>query len=98
MLTVLYEALALGVLSLLVGAAVTFPLMFWWHNAPPDMSWIYGDFTMFGAPMRPTLRVEYNSTAAVWAAVALLFTAFVAALYPAARASRVPPADTLSGL
>ncbi len=97
-LTVLYEAVALGVLSLLVGAAVTFPLMFWWHNAPPDMSWIYGDFTMFGALMRPTLRVEYNATASAWAAVALLFTAFVAALYPAARASRVPPADTLSGL
>jgi ABC-type lipoprotein release transport system permease subunit len=97
-LTVLYEALALGVFSLLVGAAVTFPLVFWWQNAPPDMSWIYGDFTMFGAPMRPTLRVEYNATASAWAAVALLFTAFVAALYPAARASRVPPADTLSGL
>jgi ABC-type lipoprotein release transport system permease subunit len=35
---------------------------------------------------------------AVWAAGALLFTAFVAALYPAAKAARVPPADTLSGL
>ena len=97
-LTVLYEALALGVLSLLVGAAVTFPLMMWWHNAPLDLSFIYGDFTMFGALMRPTLRVEYNLPMAVWAAAALLFTAFVAALYPAAQAARVPPADTLSGL
>ena len=97
-LTVLYEALALGVLSLLVGAAVTFPLMMWWHNAPLDLSFIYGDFTMFGALMRPTLRVEYNLPMAVWAAGALLFTAFVAALYPAAQAARVPPADTLSGL
>ena len=97
-LTVLYEALALGVLSLLVGAAVTLPLMMWWHNAPLDLSFIYGDFTMFGALMRPTLRVEYNIPMAVWAAGALLFTAFVAALYPAAQAARVPPADTLSGL
>jgi len=97
-LTVLYEALALGVLSLLVGAAVTLPLMMWLHNAPPDLSFIYGDFTMFGALMRPTLRVEYNLPIAVWAAGALLFTALVAALYPAAKAARVPPADTLSGL
>ena len=97
-LTVLYEALALGVLSLLVGAAVTLPLMMWLHNAPLDLSFIYGDFTMFGALMRPTLRVEYNLPMAVWAAAALLFTAFVAALYPAAKAARVPPADTLSGL
>ena len=97
-LTVLYEALALGVLSLLVGAAVTLPLMMWLHNAPLDLSFIYDDFTMFGALMRPTLRVEYNLPMAVWAAAALLFTAFVAALYPAAKAARVPPADTLSGL
>ncbi len=97
-LTVLYEALALGILSLVVGATVTFPVMFWWHNAPPDLSFMYGDFTMFGALMRPTLRVEYNFPVAVWSAVALLFTAFVAALYPAAHAARVPPADTLSGI
>jgi len=31
-------------------------------------------------------------------AVALLATAVLAAFYPAVRASRVPPADTLSGL
>lgn len=97
-LTVLYEALALGVLSLLVGAAVTFPLMFWLHNAPLDLSFIYGEFTMFGALMRPTLRVAYNFPVALWAALALLFTAFVAALYPAAHAARLPPADTLSGI
>ena len=98
LLSVIAEAIALGLLSLLVGAAITFPIMFWWHNAPPDLSWIYGDFTMFGALMRPTLRVEYNFPMAVWAAVALLLTALISALYPAARASRVPPADTLSGL
>ena len=97
-LTVVYEAIALGVFSLLVGAAVTFPIMMWWQNAPPDLSFIYGDFTMFGALMRPTLRVELNAPMAVWSALALLFTAFVAALYPAAQAARVPPADTLSGL
>lgn len=96
--TVLSEALALGVLSLAVGAAVTFPLMFWWHQRPPDLSFIYGDFTMFGALMRPTLRVELNLPISLWSALALLSTALIAALYPAARAARVPPADTLSGL
>lgn len=95
--TVVYEALVLGGLSLLVGAGVTFPVLFWFHNAPPDLSFI-GDFTMFGALMRPTLRVDYNFPVAFWAAAALLATAFLAALYPAARAARIPPADTLSGL
>jgi ABC-type lipoprotein release transport system permease subunit len=34
----------------------------------------------------------------VWTGVALVITALLASLYPAARAARVPPADTLSGL
>lgn len=96
--TVLAEAVALGVLSLLVGALVTFPLIIWFHNAPPDVGWLYGDFTMFGALVRPVLRVEYDFPMAGWTALALLVTALLAALYPAARAARTPPADTLSGL
>jgi len=96
--SVLSEALALGILSLAFGAAITFPVMFWFHNAPPDLSWIYGDYTIFGALIRPRLRVEYHFAMALWTGVALLITALLASLYPAARAARVPPADTLSGL
>jgi ABC-type lipoprotein release transport system permease subunit len=97
-LAVIYEAVAMGILSLLMGSAVTFPLMVWWHTAPPDMSWLYGELTAFGALMRPTLRVEYNFLVWFQAALALLVTAVLAGLYPAWRASQVPPADTLSGL
>ncbi|HJO37929.1 MAG: ABC transporter permease [Vicinamibacterales bacterium] len=96
-LAVLYEAVGMAVISLLVGAAVTFPLMVWFHNAPPDMSWLYGELTLMGALMRPSLRVEYNFVVWTQAAFALLATAVLAAIYPAVRAARVPPADTLSG-
>lgn len=97
-LAVMYEAVGMGVLSLIAGSVITFPLMVWWHNAPPDLSWLYGELSLMGALMRPSLRVEYNVAVWVQAAVALLATAVLAALYPAARAARVPPADTLSGL
>ena len=97
-LAVLYEAVGMAVISLLVGSAITFPLMFWFHNAPPDLTWLYGEFTLMGALMRPSLRVEYNFAVWAQAALALFLTAVLAALYPAARAARVPPADTLSGL
>ena len=70
--------------------------MIWWHNAPPDMTWLYGELTAFGTLMRPTLRVEYNVSVWIQAGLALLVTALLAALYPAAQAARVPPADTLS--
>ena len=96
--TIVAEAIAMGALSLLLGAMVTFPTIAWLQHVEIDLSFIYGDFTMLGALMRPTLRVEYNVSAAAWSAVALLLTALVAALYPAARAARIPPADTLSGL
>ena len=94
---VLHEAVALGAISLAAGAAITLPVLVWWHRAPPDVGWLYGDFTMFGALIRPVLRVEYEPSIAIWAAAALLLTALLASLYPAARAARLPPADTLSG-
>lgn len=97
MRTVLYEGLALGAISLVFGVLITLPVMLWWHNAPPDLGWLYGDFTMFGALIRPVLRVEYDAATALWAGLALVLTALLAALVPAARAGRLLPADTLSG-
>ena len=95
---VLYEAVALGVLSLAIGAVITFPLMVWFHNAPPDMSWAIADVTLMGALLSPSLRVEYDPQFWVVAALALFATALLASLLPAWRAARVPPADTLSAL
>jgi len=52
---------------------------------------------MAGALVRPVLRTDYPVTMFFYAAGALLLTALLAALYPAFRATRVPPADTLAG-
>jgi ABC-type lipoprotein release transport system permease subunit len=92
------EAVALGVLSLALGAGLTFPLMVWFHTAPPDMSWAVGDVTLMGALLSPSLRVEYDPGFWVASAAALFATAILASLLPAWRAARVPPADTLAGL
>ncbi len=96
--TVLYEAVAMSGVALVFGLAISLPLMFWWNVAPPDLSRLYGNISMNGALIRPVLRVEWNLAIWMWGAVALVATALLAALYPAARAARVPPADTLSGL
>lgn len=95
--SVLYEAMALGAVGLAAGAALTLPVLVWWHNAPPDLSWLFGQTTLLGALVRPTLRVEYPWTMVGEGAVWLFATAALAALYPAIRAARVPPADTLAG-
>ena len=96
--TVLCEAVAIGVLGLGLGAAVTAPLLVWFSVAPPDLGWLYGTVTVEGVLLTPTLRVGTNVPAWSWATVGLLLTALLSALYPAVRAARVPPADTLSGL
>jgi ABC-type lipoprotein release transport system permease subunit len=95
--SVLAEALVLGAVALLFGVAVTLPVLAWWNAAPPDMSWVYGGFTMAGGLMRPILRVEWPTSMIFITAGAMFGTALLAALYPAWRSSRVPPADTLAG-
>lgn len=94
---VLAEAVALGAISILLGVAITVPVLVWWHHDPIDLSSIFGDFTMAGALVRPVLRTDYPITMFFYAGGALLVTALLAALYPAYRATRVPPADTLAG-
>ena len=72
--------------------------MEWWQNTPLDLSWLYGDLNFLGTLIKPRLRVEYDLGILLQAAAMLLATAVVASIYPAVKAARVPPADTLSGL
>ncbi len=95
--SVLTEALSLAGLSLLVGVLLALPILVWWHRWPPDVSWLYGGFTFAGGLMRPILRVEYPWNMLLLTALCLFLTAIVAAVLPAVRSARVPPADTLSG-
>lgn len=95
--TVVYEALAIGVVSLLAGAAVTVPVLVWWHRAPLDLGRLFSDFTLAGALVRPVLKTDDPGAWSYIAAAALLVTALAAAVVPAFRAARVPPADTLAG-
>ncbi|MXY24209.1 MAG: ABC transporter permease [Acidobacteria bacterium] len=95
---VLSEALALGFLSLAIGAVLALPLMVWFSVAPVSLEGLFQDVTLEGALVTPTLRVGPNVPLWTWATIGLLVSAVVAAFYPAVRTSRVPPADTLSGL
>jgi ABC-type lipoprotein release transport system permease subunit len=86
--TVVYESLALGLLGLAAGAVIT---------APVNLSWLIGNLELAGALVRPVLRIEYSTNGPILGAIGLLVTAVLAALYPAVRAARVPPADALAG-
>lgn len=95
--TVVYEGLVLGIVSLVAGALIAAPVVYWWNVSPLDLSRFVGNMTMSGALFRPVFRTQPTWGAPVAAAVALLVTSLLAALYPAWRATRVPPADALGG-
>jgi putative ABC transport system permease protein len=95
--TVVYEGIVLGVLSLVAGAIIAGPLLYWWHVQPLDLSRFVGNMTLSGALIHPVFRADPSWGPAWTSAVALLVTSILAALYPAWRATRVPPADALGG-
>jgi ABC-type lipoprotein release transport system permease subunit len=95
--TVVFETIVLGIVSLGLGAVVVLPLVAWWSTAPPDLSWMVGDFTMAGSLVRANLRVEPSLEGPLISAIGLLVTVFVAGLYPAVRSARQRPADILAG-
>jgi putative ABC transport system permease protein len=95
--TVVYEGVVLGTVSLAAGAAIAAPILWWWHVSPLDLSRFVGDMTISGALMHPVFRADPSWGAPLAAAAALLVTSVLAALYPAWRATRVPPADALGG-
>jgi len=94
--TVVYESLILGVIALAAGTLITAPVMYWLHEYPIDLSRFTEGFTMAGSAMRPVLRAEYTLDGPVVSAIGLLITSLLAALYPAYRVSRIPPADVLA--
>jgi len=95
--TIVYEGVVLGMLSLAAGALMAAPILYWWHRSPLDLSRFVGDITMSGALMHPVFRADPSWSPSLIAAFALLITSILAALYPAWRATRVPPADALAG-
>lgn len=94
--TVIYEGVILGTLALVAGALITTPILIWFHNAPPDLSALTSGFSFGGSQWRPILRVEYSWQGPIASAVALFLTSIFAAMYPAWKATRVPPADALA--
>jgi ABC-type lipoprotein release transport system permease subunit len=94
---ILIEACALGCVSIVAGALAALALVAWWHHDPLDLSRLFGGFSMMGSFVRPVLRAEYPVAMFFEAAVALMLTAVLASLYPAWRAIRIPPAETLAG-
>ncbi len=91
------EALVLGILAVGGGALLATPVVLWLTHFPLDLTTVAGEQMFMETLFRFVLRVEHSWRFPAQAAVALVVTAALAALYPAFRAVRVPAAEALAG-
>jgi putative ABC transport system permease protein len=97
MAMVVGEALVLGLLAVAAGAVISLPLVLWLMHFPLDLTPVAGEQMFLDGLFRFVLRVEHSWDIPIRAAVGLVVTATVAAIYPALRAIRVPAAEALAG-
>jgi len=97
MAMVVGEALMLGLLAVAAGALLSLPLVLWLMHYPIDLTPVAGEQMFMDGLFRFVLRVEHSWDIPIRAAVGLVLTAVLAAIYPALRAVRVPAAEALAG-
>ena len=97
MAMVVGEALVLGLLAVAAGALISLPLVLWLIHYPVDLTPIAGEQMFMEGLFRFVLRVEHSWDIPIRAAIGLVITAVLAAIYPALRAIRVPAAEALAG-
>jgi ABC-type antimicrobial peptide transport system permease subunit len=93
---VIIESIGIGVIGLLIGIAVTIPVHYYLATVGIDLgTYIEQGADISGVLLDPLLKIRFY-----WeSAAAILFVVFVltlsAGLYPAYRAGRVPPVESL---
>lgn len=96
---VLTESFMIGLVGLAVGILLTAPWYLYMHRVGIDFSGLVGgDYSVGGVLVEPVIRIRlYPET--VGRILIVLFTlTLTAGLYPAYRAGRVPPVETLKAL
>ena len=89
------EAASLAGASLVLGAALAFPLLWYLQVHGLYLGGNRGAITLGGVAVGPLWHGQQDFTAYTQAAVGLAVTALVSALYPAMRAARLRPAEAL---
>jgi ABC-type lipoprotein release transport system permease subunit len=94
---VIWESLWLAVSGLIAGGLATAPFYYWLKNTGLDLSGQVGDSDMeiAGAAMEPVLRADIYPDSVVVIIVGIIAVTLLAGLYPAWRAGRVTPVESI---
>lgn len=93
---VMAESMLLGLLGLVTGIVLTIPWFYYLREVGIDFSdAIGGDYTVSGVLVDPIIHIRLFPLSAALILLAVFALTVLAALYPAWRAGRVPPVETL---
>lgn len=94
---VIWESLWLAVSGLAAGGLATAPIYYWLKNTGLDLSGQVGgqDLEIAGAAMEPVLRADIYPESVVVIIVGIVAVTLFAGLYPAWRAARVTPVESI---
>lgn len=93
---VMVESFWLAVVGLIIGIIITTPWYIYMSNVGIDLSTAYGDDMDFGGVLiDPVMKIRLFTESVVAILSSLFVLALVSGAYPAWRAGRVPPIDSL---
>jgi len=93
---VIIESFWLAVLGLFLGTVITLPWYIYMANTGIDLSGAYGsDFDFGGVLIDPVMKIRLFKESILAILIGLFSLALLAGAYPAWRAGKVPPVDSL---
>jgi ABC-type lipoprotein release transport system permease subunit len=96
---VLTESFLIGLVGLAVGIALTVPWYLYMSRVGIDFSGLVGgDYSVGGVLVEPVIRIRLYRETVLMILIAVFSLTLTAGLYPAYRAGRIPPVETLKAL
>lgn len=96
---VIMESIWLGILGVIVGAIITTPWYYYLYNIGIDFSGMIGDdYSASGVLIDPLLKIRLFKESAIAILSGVFTLTILSGLYPAWRAGRIPPVESIKAL
>jgi len=96
---VIIESVWFGILGLLIGVIITIPWYAFMHYHGIDFSGMIGsDYSASGVLIDPLVKIRLFKESAAWILTSVFTLTILSGIYPAWRAGRVPPVESLKEL
>lgn len=93
---VITESIWFGILGLALGVVITMPWYAFMYYHGIDFSGMIGtDYSASGVLINPLVKIILYRSSAVWILAALFTLTILSGIYPAWRAGRIPPVESL---